>query len=70
MRSTGPFSPTFGIRIEEMLTALTFSLPTGDKPSLPLSVETRLRGTAFWLKSLDAAMTIRFSDYARVGRSR
>ncbi len=70
LRNTGTFHPAFGIKIEEMLTRLTFSLPAGDIPSLPLSVETRLRGTAFWFKSLDAAMTIRFSDYSRVTRPR
>lgn len=70
LHSTGPFSPTFGVQITEMLTRLSFSLPAAAAPSLPLSVETRLRGTAFWFKSLDAAMTIRFSDYARATRSR
>lgn len=70
LHNTAPFRPTFGVKIEEMLTRLTFTLPEGDTPSLPFSVETRVRGTAFWFKSLDAAMTIRFSDYARVTRPR
>lgn len=70
LRSTGPFRPALGVRIEEMFTRLTFSLPAGDRPSLPLSVETRLRGTAFWFRSLDAMMTITFTDYTRVTRAR
>ncbi len=70
LKNTGPFSPTFGVTIEEMTTRLTFSVPVGDTPSLPLGVESRVRGTAFWFKSLDADMTIRFSDYARVGTRR
>ena len=61
--STGPFSPTLGVRIESMRTVMTYSLPNGDAPSLPLKVATHVRGTAFWLKSLDADMTVTFADY-------
>lgn len=60
-----PFSPTFGVKIQEMRTRLTYSLPAGDAPSLPQRVESRVRGTAFWIKSLDADMTITFHDYQR-----
>ena len=70
LRSTGPFRPALGVWIEEMFTRLTFSLPAADRPSLPLRVETRLRGTAFWFRSLDAAMTIAFTDYTRATRAR
>jgi len=62
--STGEFAPTFGVRIEEMKTTMTYSLPAGDRPSLPQNVTTKLRGRAFWFKSLDADMTVIFSDYA------
>lgn len=65
LRSTGPFRPTFGVKITEMLTRLTYSPPAGDRPSLPQRVETVVRGTAFWFKSLDAEMTVVFSDYTR-----
>jgi len=27
-----------------------------------------VRGTAFWIKSLDAEMTVTFSDFAQTGR--
>jgi hypothetical protein len=63
LHNTEPFNPTFGIHIREMRTRLTYSLPVGDVPSLPQRVETFVRGTAYWLKSLDAEMTITFHDY-------
>ena len=65
LTSIGAFSPTFGVRIAEMNTRMTYSLPENTTPSLPLRVETRVRGTAFWFKSLDATMTVTFSDYSR-----
>ncbi len=66
--SAGAFSPTFGVTIVEMKTVMTYSVPSGETPSLPQSVTTRLRGRAFWVKSLDADMAVTYSDYARAGR--
>jgi hypothetical protein len=60
-----PFNPTFGVKITALQTAMSYSLPTADLPSLPHDVITRVRGTAFIFKSLDADMTVTFSDYAR-----
>lgn len=68
LRNTEPFNPTFGIQIREMHTRLTYSLPVGDVPSLPQKVETLVRGTAYWFKSLDAEMTITFHDYERAAK--
>jgi hypothetical protein len=61
-----PFSPTFAVKIAELRTLMTYSLPSGDLPSLPQKVTTHVRGKAFMLKSLDADMTVTFSDYLRV----
>lgn len=66
LASAGEFAPTFGIRIAEMKTALAYTLPAPDRPALPQTVATRVRGKAFFFKSLDADMTVTFSDYARV----
>ncbi len=63
LASTGEFSPTFGVRIAEMNTKMTYSLPADSTPSLPQRVETRMRGKAFWFKSLDASLTVTFSEY-------
>lgn len=63
LSSIGPFRPTFGVQITAMKTRLTYSLPDGDFPSLPRKVESLVRGSAFWFKSLDAEMTVVFSDY-------
>jgi hypothetical protein len=66
--SIAAFNPTFGVKIAEMKTLLTYSLPVGDTPSFPLKVETRVRGRAFLMKSLDADMSVTFSDYAKAGK--
>ena len=68
LASTGEFHPAFGVTIAEMKTTLTYSAPAGDRPSLPQTVTTRVRGRAFLFKSLDADMTVTFSDYERIGR--
>jgi hypothetical protein len=70
IENTAPFVPSFGVKIEQMQTTMTYSLPTQDQPSLLQSVVTRLRGTAFWIKSIDADMVVAYSAYARAADSR
>jgi hypothetical protein len=62
------FRPTIGVKIVTMKTLMTYSAPSGDRPGLPQQVSTHLRGTAFWFKSLDADLTVTFSDYVRTGK--
>jgi hypothetical protein len=66
--SVQPFSPVFGIHIDETHTTMTYSLPTADRPSLPVRVGLHVRGRAFWFKSLDEDMTITFSEQSRATR--
>jgi hypothetical protein len=68
LKSDAPFSPTLGVKIEAMETTLTYSLPDDARPSLLLSSETHLRGRAFFFKSLDADMSVTFTDYESVRR--
>lgn len=68
LASTAPFWPTLGVKIEMMKTTLSYSLPDETTPSLLQKSETRLRGRAFLVKSLDADMTVIFTDYERAGR--
>lgn len=68
LASISEFSPTFGVKIAEMKTAMNYSVPIAEQPSLPQTVTTRLRGRAFIFKSLDADLTVTFSDYERVGK--
>ena len=68
LASAGPFRPAFGVEITSLRTELTYDPPAEGRPALPRSVTTRLRGTAFWLKSLDDDMTITFTDYVRASR--
>ena len=63
-----PFSPTWFVNISEMRTTLRYSLPEGTRPSLLQESTTHLRGRAFYLKSLDADMTVTFTEYERAHR--
>lgn len=59
------FAPTIGVKITELKTTMTYSLPAADTPAFPQKVTTHTRGRAFFFKSLDADMTVTFSDYRR-----
>lgn len=63
LANAAPFSPTFAVKIAELKTTMSYSLPTAETPSLPQQVTTHVRGTAFFFKSLDADMIVTFSDY-------
>jgi len=69
IESTAPFAPSFGVKIEQMQTTMSYSLPTPEHPSLLQSVVTRLRGKAFWVKSIDADMTVTYSAYVSTSAS-
>jgi hypothetical protein len=70
LANTEPFSPAFGVKIIESKTVMTYSLPTADRPSLLAAVTLHILGRAFWVKSLNQDMTLRFSDYAWSGKKR
>lgn len=66
LANTAPFSPTIGVKISELKTTMTYSAPAADRPTLPDRVTTHVRGRAFLVKSLDAEMTVVYSDYKYV----
>lgn len=68
LAAQSPFAPTWGVRITEMKTTLSYSRPDGARPSLLQETSTHLRGRAFLFKSLDADMTVTFTDYERAHR--
>jgi hypothetical protein len=63
--STGEFTPSLGVRIAVLQTLMTYAPPAGDLPAFPRRVTTLVRGRAFWFKSLDADMTVTYSDYEK-----
>lgn len=63
--SIGEFNPTVGVKIVEMKTRMTYALPAGETPALPQKVETRVRGKAFWVKSLDADLSVTYSGFTK-----
>ncbi len=65
LANTEPFRPSFGVSIAEMKTEMIYSTAAAGMPSLPQRVATHVRGTVFWFKSLDAEMSVVFSDYER-----
>lgn len=68
LSNTAAFSPTPGVTIAEMKTAMRYRVPAGDTPARPEQIATRVRGRAFWLKSLDADMTVTYSGYEKAGK--
>lgn len=68
LASLSEFSPTFAVKIAEMKTAMTYSAPSGDTPSFPQQIVTHVRGRAFFFKSLDAEMTVTYSNYAKAAK--
>lgn len=66
--SLGPYSPVFAVRITESRTVMNYSRPSSNRPSLLQTITLRLRGRAFWFKSLDEDMTVTFSDYEKAGK--
>lgn len=66
--SVEEFSPTIGVSITEMKTTMTYRPPAGETPAMPEAVATRMRGRAFWVKSLDADMSVTYSEYARAAK--
>jgi len=57
-----PFSPAFFVKIEDMRTVMTYSLPTAGEPSHLLRVEAHVRGRAV-LKSLEQSVVVTYSDF-------
>lgn len=70
LASRGEFRPAIGVKIAELKTILTYTPPDGERPAFPRSVTTHVRGRAFWFKSLDADMTVTYSDYAKPMRKK
>jgi hypothetical protein len=66
LTNVAEFSPTFAVKIAEMKTTMTYSLPAGATPSLPQQITTHVRGRAFLFKSLDGDMTVTYSNFEKV----
>lgn len=62
------YSPVIGITITESRTLMTYSLPEPGRPSLLQKVNLRVRGRAFWFKSLDQDMEVTYSAQQPAGR--
>ena len=57
------FRPVLGVRVDEARTHIEYSLPDGDRPTLLRRITVRLKGRAWWFKSLDQSMTVVYSDF-------
>ena len=63
-----PFSPMFTVKITEAKTTMSYSLPTAERPTLLQQITMHIRGSAMWFKSLDADMTVTYSDHTFAGK--
>jgi hypothetical protein len=61
--SLAPFAPMTFTNIEEARTVMVYSLPEDDRPALLQEITVRIRGRAWFIRSLDSDMTVRYSDY-------
>jgi hypothetical protein len=68
LASFEPFNPVRGVHITEARTAIEYSLPTGDRPTVLQAITVRLRGRAWWFKSMDQDMSVTYTDYAPMTR--
>jgi len=66
--NTEPFSPMFGVKIQEARTVISYSLPNADRPSLLDHITVKVRGRAMLVRSLDEDMSVMYSDYAYAGK--
>lgn len=63
------YSPMIGINLAETRTVMTYSLPEAGRPSLLQKVTLRVKGRAFWIKSLDQNMEVTYSGHRPAGRN-
>jgi hypothetical protein len=66
--NTAPFSPVLAVKISEVRTVMSYSLPSKESPSLLQQVTLHVRGRAFWFKSLDQDMTVTYSEHVWSGK--
>lgn len=69
LASIETFSPTFVVKIEDARTLLEYSLPEGSTPSLLQTISVRIRGRAFYFKSLDSDLTVSYSEYENANKA-
>lgn len=68
LHSLEPFSPVLAVKIELARTVIEYSLPEGEMPSLLQKIDVKVRGRAFYFKSLDSDLTVSYSDYRYAGK--
>lgn len=63
-----PFSPVLAVKISEAKTTMIYSVPTDGRPSLLQQITVHMRGRAMWIKSLDANMTVTYTEHTFAGK--
>lgn len=66
LESRGPFSPAFGVKIEQFMTHMTFAPLEQGGPAFPKTVRVKVQGRAFMVKKLDEDARVTYSDWKRV----
>jgi hypothetical protein len=68
LASLAPFSPMFLTNVEEARTVMQYSLPGPERPALLEEIQVHIRGRAWFVRSLDSNLTVRYSDYRYVAK--
>jgi len=64
------FKPVMGIHIDEARTVIEYSLPEGERPTLLRTITVRLRGRAWWFKSLDQDLSVDYTGFEPARKKR
>ena len=67
IRSDEPFRPRFGVKVNSILTRLTFGPASPDGPIVPQTIDVDIDIRALLLLRIDETVSISFSDYEFVG---
>jgi hypothetical protein len=66
LRLVKPYSPVFGMTMNELEVETTFSRPADGQPGLPLTAVSQFHGRVLWFWAIDEDSRVSYSDYHRV----
>lgn len=60
------FRPVLGVSISEAQTTIEYTLPDHERPTLLKQVTMKIRGKAWWVRSMDQNMTVTYSEFQSI----
>jgi hypothetical protein len=69
LTSAGEITPIVSVKIKEFYIKMSFRRDADHAVVLPTTMQSRMRGRAMFVKSLDSDVTVAFSDFSFVGKA-